>query len=424
MKCFWILIYLTVSFQIQIIANTDFETNNVNNFDLVVDPFNPNLLTLEVTLNKKNINMPIDISSDTIWIMRITQDDSSFSSSSLFNEQCIIPDNIQNDIQETSLSLRNIIYVEPITYINIKKNYIKCNYSSTLGLARVYSDKSFSLLDKLKKTNLCRFFSIGMNDTTKGTFSFSKLNYFPPTKRKIQFKAIDRGKKWGGIIEGVIIGSFDQESRNKEGTIIYATQEHSGDYYPLFSEMYFETIYRFIIVPHEVLEFIEKTMLNKKQCENHLIDQLSVYYCNKNKISQFEDIHFIIQGNVFTFHPAHLFEINNKSDEALFLIVSHLKSTQISFGHVFLSRYSIAFDTESFKISILSKNVDILQLKFSESRENKNSNKYYRSIIQKVEKLFIIAFMTSFAGIMLLLVSLFRHKQYILPKIINSKHQQ
>lgn len=412
MSSYLILIYIISAFQNSYIQN---KGNIINNIEVIKDPFNLNLLTIEVKINKRKIIMPIDISSDLIWLMTNSQDDSSITEQSLFNEQCIISSDILNDAQESSIEFGNIIYIKSIKYIDISSSSIQCNYRSTLGLARLFADKSFSIFDTLKNSNY-RYFSISMNTSAKGIFSISKYNFFPSTKQTIQFRAIESGKKWGGIVEGVIIGDLSKEMRSREGAIIYDSNYNTGNYLAVNSKFHFETLHRFIMVTKEIFGFIENKLFNRKQCENKIINQLSVYFCNQNIISKFDDINFVIQENVFTFNSKNLFEMNKNSEEAMFLIATHIQYSHISFGHAFLSRYSIGFDMDNLFISIKSNNEIIAQLKYSNQEGNNDNNRNNGLIIKKVTLPFIIAFISAFIGIILLLISLL--KQKVMPIVI------
>lgn len=383
-------------------------------YPLVINSSNPNVLYLPVTLDKISITMPIDVSSDLIWIKKASDDSSTFKDFNYFVSE---PCKIEGEEKEGVIKLGNVNF-ENMPFLEVP-SAVPSRLKSTLGLAKKFGDKKFSILSGFRKRGIEEEFSIELQVDEDYTESYFLIigNHNEETsynsKKIIDCDLVDIGTKWACNLNGIVIGDLKEEEKSENGKVYYL-EAKSKNYRKIDEPFVFETIQKYFIMPKSYVEFFKKKIFNALGNSCKFIEDkernLNGFFCKSSALENFPKVNFIINNYVLTLEKEQLFEEVGE-DQFLFTIVQSDLITRWTFGNLIIKKYKIIFDSSFGKLRFLNFHQETEKIRIIGDYHPAEDTNF--SEVTSYEISFGIILCSSIIGIVLLLISLFKQKVFI-----------
>ena len=381
------------------------------NSQLKIELSNNFYLTASIFINDKEYILPIDISSDRVWINKNENIDNNKTINNFILEECEIYEkdikrkkNMPISFFDKDIILEEIAFEE----INFNYNNITCDTKiGIIGLAKKSEKKIYNLLTQLNKVySLKKYFSIKNNELIIGNF----VNVLKNNKY-IYTELVDLEYKWAFNLEGIYYGEIDKNNF-KDGYFII--NKMNNNYKKLNLIFEFNSLQKYILIDYYYFyEMTEKIFKNKCNIKRDEDLNFEAIYCNKKIIENLPDISFIINDKLLPLSINSLF-IKISSDEYMFIIVFSELAWRKGFiiGNLFFNELGnkVIFDAENNHIYFLNdKIIDKIKIIDEYSIDEKQiiMNNYNFSKFDFA--LFIVLFL-NFVGIFLLLGALYKEK--------------
>ena len=381
------------------------------NSQLKIELSNNFYLSASIFINEKEYILPIDISSDRIWVNKNENIDNNKTNNNFILEECELN---EKDIKRK----KNIpiaffdkdILLEEIAFDEINFNYYNntcCTKKGIIGLSKKSEKKVYNLLAQLNKVySLKKYFAIKNNELIIGNFDNALNN-----NKYFYTELVDLDYKWAFNLQGIYYGEIDKNNF-KDGYFII--NKMNNNYKKLNLIFEFNSLQKYIIIDYYYFSLLSENIF-KNKCNIKRDDDLNfeAIYCDKKTIETLPDISFIINDKLLPMSINSLF-IKISSDEYMFIIVFSELAWRRGFiiGNLFFNELDnkIIFDAENNHIYFLNDNIiDKIKIidEYSIDQEqiilnNNNFSKFD----------FVLCFVLSlnFVGIFLLLGALYKEK--------------
>ena len=385
------------------------EDKEIKQINLNYNQNNDNLIETNVIINSEIYILPIDINSDKTWINK-TNNFNLKKEKPFIENKCNIKEYIEKE--DKIIFNQGNIKLNSIFYLEIKNNE-NCNYKGILGLRD--KNKKYSIIDSFKDTfKITKTFSL--NKINNNIIEMKIGNHLDFIKNNIE-KTINcnllNDDKIVTNLQGIIIGDLDMKKKQNKIFYIDSTDEKLNI---INEKIYFESIQKFIFGNNKFIKFLKDNTfyysIKNGICKYEKKTNFYGFFCNKKILNNFPKISFIINDFLIKFNPINLFEQINDNNY-IFIIINNENDNNKdwSFGHILLNKFNnIIFDNE--KIYLIGKeNIEKIRIiePFDPYYESKSNFKYLIT--------FYFFICMNLTGIIILLISLFKLKIIIEPKI-------
>ena len=365
------------------------------------DSLFPNGLLIQLILQYKFLEIPIDISSDKIWYK------SQPNTSNVLYNKCN-PTVSDLELQEGSMYFSGGISFTDVTFFTTYQsnpNTDSCLQPASFGLAKESEDIKYSIMELLHSQELPKMFSLHMNRNDFGNSGMLYLGDSLSDKRgyrlkSIKAKTVSVDKYWAININNVFISI---EKPNHSMTLTYRIVDEPA---------IFDTIEEFILVPPQFIGYLNNVLFNDliqtNQCKAINENGFLKYFCTEHIVSLYQpSISFVINKQIFEIPSSVLFinqpyVLNEYNMLCIIVQSDHVK--YITFGNLVLNSFDeIVFDYKKEEIIlILYNNTEEITL----NGEYKHYSSYESNIhiqtdlfIPKHHSLFILIIALSLIGI-------------------------
>ena len=310
-----------------------------------------NGLLIQLMLQYKFIEIPIDISSDKIWYkLEPTNPDV------LYNKCNPTINDLQQ--QEGSMYFSNGISFTDVTFFTTHQSNPRvdmCLQPASFGLAKESEDVKYSIMELLHSQELPKMFSLHMNrnDVNNGGMLYlgdslsGKRGY---SLKSIKTKTVPVDKYWAININHVFIS---MEKPNHLTALTYRLVDEPA---------IFDTIEEFILVPPQFMGYLNNTLFNElietDQCQSVNESGLVKYYCTEHIVSSYQpSVSFVINTQIFEISSTELFikQPNIEHTYNMLCILVQSNNVQyITFGNLALNSLDeIVFDYQKEEIMLI-----------------------------------------------------------------------
>lgn len=366
------------------------------------DSLFPGGLLIQLILQYKFKEMPIDISSDKLWYKLEP------NTPNALHNKCN-PTINDLELQEGGMYFSGGISFTGVTFFTTHQsnpNTDNCLQPASFGLAKVSENKKYSIMELLHSQELPKMFGLHMN---KNDVNNSGMLYLGDSLRDkkeyslklIKAKTVSVDKYWALNINNVFIST---ENTNHSISSTYRTVDEP---------VIFDTVEEFILVPPQFMEYLNKVLFNdliqKNQCKASNENGFVKYYCTEYSVSFYQpSISFVINKQIFEIPSSVLFInqplIRNEYNMLCILVQSDYVK-YITFGNLVLNALDeIVFDYQKDEIMlILYNNTEEITLngeyKHYSNCESKINHIQTTLFISKHHSLYVLVIALSLIGI-------------------------
>ena len=365
--------------------------------------------TASLYINEKEYTLPVDISSDRIWINK-NEGIINKNNNKIILKECYLYDidikrkkNVPISFFDKELLLEEIAYDE----INSEFNDTACHTKyGIIGLGKKSEKKIYNLLAQLNKVySLKKNFAIYNNELIIGNFDNAlKQNKYIATE------LVDKDYKWAFNLQGIYYGEIKKNNFKDDYFII---NKMNSNYKKLNIVFEFNSLQKYIIVDFFYFNFIKENIFNNKCIiKRDDMEDFEGIYCDKKTLDTLYDISFMINDQLLTISKSSMF-VQTSSNEYLFIIVfaEIVWGREMMIGTMFYNELGnkVIFDGENNRVYFLSENI-IEKVKIVDEYSidekqilNNNSFTIYDFVLCGI-------LILNFLGILMLLGALYKEK--------------
>ena len=372
---------------------------------------NENLIETTITLNSEIYTLPIDISSEITWINKTYNINPKREKPSI-EKFCFIFDynEKKNDFIFNNGNIRiNPIYYYEIDYLNNEN----CPYKGILGFRDLNPD--YSILNSFRKTfKMNSTFSLTKLDNNLIEMKIGNhLNYIVNNEEKIIKCDLIYDEKRMSVLQGIIIGNLDNEKKRYNVNYITSSDKRL---HIINKNITFESIQKYIFARKQFIDFLKNNLfdssIKNNICKYEKRTNFFGFFCSNQIINNFPNISFIISDSLIQFTSNELFEKIDENNYFFIIVNNENDNNKIwRFGHILLNKFNnIIFDPLTIYLvgNDIVEKIRIIE-PFDPYEESKNNLKYLIT--------FCIFIIMNLTGIITLLISLFKEKILVIPKI-------
>ena len=399
-------------------------------------PFTPhfgklNLISIPIHISKTTFLIPIDINSNITWLRKNSS--LSLPESYMIWPQCKMPDTTIKVIETGNVSFSKTFKIENFTYILINEEDTHCQHNSSLGLARKFDNKTFSLAEKFNQMGVSSSFSLSLINPLEfmGDLRFGNFNDEIADAENQAFSCdlVPNDSKWSCLLRGIFVGDFPNDTiiSNDRNTSIITYQINANDkhYREINDSLTIDTLQQFIFVDESYMNFLLdklfKHYINIGTCvyQQRSSRNFFGFYCSDEVLVTFPSFHFLFNETLLTLEPKYLFKKITTHSYMFIMVYSNIQK-KWTFGTLLLLKYKMIFNSENEKITFIGNSV-FNQAKVQGDFIPKETKELVIDIVP-MRKAFTFSFSIIIAlsvlGLSHLVTTLCQQKTYELPIIV------
>ena len=418
------LITLSLSLPVE---HDEEDENDLFSIKISNTPIYTNFIMIDTKVDDYNIKMPIDISADSIWLKK-TSDDTSVEELNKYITKMCKP-TLPNKPKKGTLILSDCnLQLDDAPYIELNSSDFICGYRSTFGLAKKFQNADYSILRIIRRSGVRNTFSIRLKKTVpyykelEGELRIgnheNELN--DNTGNRIECDLIDLGTRWATMIQAMIYGDISTEEQSSKGKVYYI-ESKSKQFKKVDAPMSIETLQKYFIAPKLYFKYftdkIFNTYIKEGTCSVRENKEMSAFYCSDKVFETFPKIHFVINNYLLTFEGKDLFELVD--NEYMFIIVQSTSISQWTFGNILFTKFAVVFSEDVKTLNFISEN-NVEKIRIIGNYDPKDETEG----VTRYEISFGVIFIINIIGIVMLLISLFRQKVFIETEALNKQFKK
>ena len=333
----------------------------------------PNPYTMHLTIDTIELDVPLDISSESSWINKRSSDDSIFSSLSSRvtphtsippeSPQVALPVQFENNFTLNSFPFYDLTSTSA-ALLPFKATFAIPRQSSSSSTLSLFRNKGFNNVFSI------RHFSSGSHELRIGSHS-NEIMF--NSDRKIECDLLDIGTKWSCKLQLIILGQLNQNNEHSNNLKVFYIDAKSANITKIEQPFIMDTMQKYIFMPKLAVKFFHKNIFNKliKDSLCHYIendyakgDGINAYYCTEAAIKLVPRINFVINSAVLSMNSEFLFRKVGKGedgDEYMFVIVNSDKFDKWTFGNIVFEKATVIFDAHDNKMIMLDEEDHIVK---------------------------------------------------------------
>lgn len=346
---------------------------NANPNTKFIFPFTPrfgklNLISVPIHISNTTFLVPIDINSNITWLRKNSS--LSLPESYMIWLQCKVPDTSIKTIESGNVSFSKTFKLKNFTYVLIKEEDTNCQHNSSLGLARKFDNKAFSLAEKFNKMGVTSSFSLSLINPVEfmGDLRFGNFNDEIADAENQAFSCdlIPNDSKWSCFLRGIFVGEFSNDTiintDSETNVITYQIDANDKHYREINNSLTIDTLQQFIFVDQSYMNFLLdklfKHYINIGTCvyQQRSSRNFFGFYCSDEVLITFPSFHFLFKDTLLTLESKYLFKKITTHSYMFTMVYSNILENW-TFGTLLLLKYKMIFNSEKEKITFIGDNI-------------------------------------------------------------------